>query len=256
MDTPTTSRAPQENPTHVGTAEVDIEPQAGGVVPLDLREAITQLLESIPLDSGGGATLLKALVLSELVVSGPLMRMVEIGVYRGRLLLPLALTAKWRATGEVIGIDPYSAQAAEQHDAHACQLDLVAWPHEIDWDGLHTEVNRIIVSHGVQRWCRVLRMRSEDAAQRFAAGSIDLLHIDGNHDHASVMRDVELYLPKVKTGGYVVLDDTSWSSVWPVYRYLQAHHEPVFQLFDCRGVTADGVGGNDFAVFRMLESVL
>jgi hypothetical protein len=256
MDTPTTNRPPHGHATYLDPAEVDSALRVEEHVSPELRNAIEQLLELIPLDSGGGATLVKALLLSELIVHGRLTRVVEIGVYRGRLLLPLALTAKWRATGEVIGIDPYSAQAAEQHDAHACSLDLKKWPHEIDWDGVYTGVHSTIVSHELQRWCRVLRQRSEDAAQQFATESIDLLHIDGNHDRASVIRDVELYLPKVKTGGYIVLDDASWSSVWPAYRYLQANHELVFQLLDCRGVTANGVGGNDFAVFRIIESAL
>ncbi len=227
-------------------------PQIDAVSP-GLRDAIEQLLDSIPADAGGGASSLKALVLSDLMITQRLQSVVEIGVYRGRLLLPLALTAMSQGAGEVIGIDPYTAQAAEQHDEHASPLDLETWPHGIDWDGLYAQVNLAIANHGLERWCRVLRTRSEDSARKFSAGAIDLLHIDGNHDHASVIRDVELYVPKVKIGGYVVLDDTSWASVWPVYRQLQATHELVFHLFDSRGISTGEGGGNDFAIFRILD---
>ncbi len=225
-------------------------PQIDAVSP-SLRDAIEKLLDSIPADTGGGASPLKALVLSNLIITHGLQRAVEIGVYRGRLLLPLALTAKSRGLGEIIGIDPYSAQAAEQHDEHACPFDLKTWPHGVDWDGLYAQVNRTIANHHLERWCRVLRARSEESAREFQTGAIDLLHIDGNHDRASVMRDAELYVPKVKIGGYVVLDDTSWASVWPVYRQLQATHELIFHLFDCRGISMDGIGNNDFAIFRV-----
>jgi methyltransferase family protein len=227
-------------------------PQIDAVSP-GLRDTIEQLLESIPVDTGGGASPLKALVLADLIITQRLQCVVEIGVYRGRLLLPLALTAKSQGAGEVIGIDPYSAQAAEQHDEHASPLDLKAWPHAIDWDGLYAQINRAIADNGAERWCRVMRTCSEDSAHQFPTGTIDLLHIDGNHDQASVIRDVELYVPKVKVGGYVVLDDTSWASVWPVYRQLQATHELVFHLFDCHGISMDGMGGNDFAIFRILD---
>jgi len=39
---------------------------------------------------------------------------------------------------------------------------------------------------------------------------IDILHIDGNHEEISSCRDVELYVPKLKTGGYLWFDDANW----------------------------------------------
>lgn len=36
---------------------------------------------------------------------------------------------------------------------------------------------------------------------------IDILYIDGAHDSASVARDIVLYVPLVKPGGYVIFDD-------------------------------------------------
>jgi Methyltransferase domain len=208
---------------------------------------------SIPLDSGGGASLLKALVLADLIIDRPVLRMVEIGIYRGRLLLPLALVMKWREAGEIVGIDPYSATAAEQHDDHDRGIDLRSWAHSVDWDGLHQEVLQNIRRFDVEGCCHVVRARSADAVDKFPAGSIDLLHVDGNHDRAAVLRDVELYVPRVSTGGYVVLDDASWPSVRPVFEHLHKHHELIFQLFDGKGVTIDGIGGNDFAVFRIRD---
>jgi hypothetical protein len=210
-------------------------------------------IESVELDAGGGATLLKALMLADLIVERPVLRAVEIGVYRGRLLLPLALVMKWRGTGDVFGIDPYSVTSARQCDEHEVGIDLRNWPDTVDWDGLYDEVSRSISLLHLGSYCHLVRARSADAAQQFPLGSIDLLHIDGNHDRAEVAHDAELYLPRVSAGGYVVLDDPSWSSVRPVMEALSAHHELLFRLFDGKGIATDGVGGNDFALFRLCQ---
>jgi len=224
---------------------------SGALLPESLRAEMADMLARIPLDSGGGATLLKVLMLGDLIVERPVARAVEIGVYRGRLLLPLALVMRWRGEGEILGIDPYSAVAAEQHDEHEVGIDLRSWPSTIDWEELHDGVHGAIVSSGLEPFARLVRARSEDVAGTFEPGSIDLLHVDGNHDAAAVAADAELYLPLVCTGGYVVLDDPSWASVRPVFDDLCARHELLFRLYDGRGLSADGVGGNDFAVFRL-----
>ena len=41
-------------------------------------------------------------------------------------------------------------------------------------------------------------------------GEIALLHIDGNHDEASVALDVSLWTRHVRSGGWLVLDDYVW----------------------------------------------
>jgi len=37
--------------------------------------------------------------------------------------------------------------------------------------------------------------------------NIDLLYIDGNHQYKYVYKDLELYYPKIKQGGYIIGDD-------------------------------------------------
>src|SRR5262249_27078251 len=98
-------------------------------------------------------------------------RAVEIGVYRGRLLLPLALVMKRRKSGEIIGIDPYSATAAKQYDDHEVPVDLRRWPSSIDWDGVYRQVLRGISRFGVEAHCRIVRARSQDVADEFPDAS-------------------------------------------------------------------------------------
>ena len=45
-------------------------------------------------------------------------------------------------------------------------------------------------------------MRGEEAAEKFEDESFDLVYIDASHWYKDVVKDIELWLPKVKKGGY------------------------------------------------------
>lgn len=228
-------------------------PLVGNVLDPRLRTDLEQVSASIPVDDGGGSSPLKVLLLAQLIVAEDLSRIVEIGVYRGRLMLPLARVLWWLGRGEMVGIDPYSAEAAVQRDVEREGIDLVAWPSTIDWDGLHREVEEAIARLELGERARLVRKRSEEAAEEFAAQPIDMLHVDGNHDEVAVRRDLELYLPHVRPGGLLVMDDIAWPSVRPVYEELAHRHEVVFSLIE-NGLYLWPEGGpNDFAVLRIGE---
>ncbi|XXX77637.1 class I SAM-dependent methyltransferase [Sorangium sp. So ce134] len=53
----------------------------------------------------------------------------------------------------------------------------------------------------------VLRMPSTDAAARFADASLDLVFLDGSHDRAAVLADLEAWWPKLRPGGVLAGHD-------------------------------------------------
>lgn len=55
----------------------------------------------------------------------------------------------------------------------------------------------------------LLRMRFEEAIQRFDDGSIELLHIDGFHTYEAVKNDFETWSPKVAPGGIILFHDVA-----------------------------------------------
>lgn len=52
-----------------------------------------------------------------------------------------------------------------------------------------------------------LQMDSCEASNHFEDNSLDVVYIDMTHTHEAVKRDIECWLPKVKTGGYIAGHD-------------------------------------------------
>ena len=57
----------------------------------------------------------------------------------------------------------------------------------------------------------MIRKSSFDAVNDFEDESIDIVFIDANHSYESVKNDIDLWLPKVKTGGVLSGHDYSIS---------------------------------------------
>jgi predicted O-methyltransferase YrrM len=219
----------------------------GGNLTAELRAEIAGIVESISLDFGGGCSPVKALMLADLIVREKLATVLEIGVYRGRGLFPLAAAVRAGSGGIATGIDPWSAEAAVQNDHHALAPGVREWAVAHPWEETYQEVVERRRDLGLEAHCRLIRSTATLAAPRFPPQSLDLVHIDGNHDRRAVQRDVDNYLPKLRPGGFLVMDDVSWTSIRPVVIDLIDRHRLVFALSDFLGVEQP----SDFAVIQV-----
>jgi len=55
--------------------------------------------------------------------------------------------------------------------------------------------------------CRLMKMTSAEAAPQIEDGSLDIVYIDGNHTLPHVTKDIQLWLPKVRSGGVIAGHD-------------------------------------------------
>jgi len=205
---------------------------------------IKEVLKRIPIDFGGGCSLHKASVMAWLIKVFGLNVSLDIGVYRGRSLFPQAVAHKCGSGGVVYGVDPWSAFEASEDDNVELKEKIDEFVKNTDFDELFVSVDTLNNELALTSHCVLVRKTSAQASPWFAEQQIrfDLIHVDGNHDTERVMEDLELYLPKLNPGGFIVLDDVSWDSVKPAYDKLQSKMKLLYKKTD-KGKM------NDFAVF-------
>jgi hypothetical protein len=211
-----------------------------------LRSQINELLSRVPLDFGGGCSASKAYVMATLIRELRLTASLDIGVYRGRSLLPQALAHRRYTGGIAYGVDPWSRQEALQRDTADLRSALDRFVETTDFDAIYGDVQRLIKEAGLDANCSLVRKTSAAAAVHFRETGLTfgLIHIDGNHDTAVVVQDVRDFEPLLRPGGMLILDDVSWSSVRPAYDMIESRMRKLFQRVDAV---------NDYAVFWKME---
>jgi predicted O-methyltransferase YrrM len=148
------------------------------------------------------------------VLAGQSALCVEIGVFGGQSFFAMA----WgNPKARLIAIDPWTAAEAAQECAPGAEEAYY-------WDGLHAEFIENLHRFTAHGRTTVLRMTSE-LALNFVQEPIDLLHIDGNHSENKALFDVKNWLPKMRKGGVIVMDDVNWQSVKLAAEWLKEHSE-------------------------------
>lgn len=125
---------------------------------------------------------------------------VEVGVWSGRSLIPMAIACR-EYDGTVIAIDPWEPrESVIGQDATNSE-----W-----WGNVnHEEIYQYFLKQ-YQTWglnnIDVRRMPSDKVKP---PSHISFLHIDGNHGDQEI-RDVRRFASKVRAGGLCFVDDIAW----------------------------------------------
>lgn len=149
---------------------------------------------------------------------------VDVGTYSGRALMPVAWALKKNGSGHVLGIDPYSNAACvegwpegQEHSGWDCNSLLPYYQKALD----------AIKRFGVGQYASIFVEKSLNAVTQFGDATIDLIHIDGNHSEASALADVTAWLPKMKPGSHLWMDDVGWESTQKAVAFLDANCDVV-----------------------------
>ena len=148
----------------------------------------------------------KASVLMDFIFLLKPQTILEIGVWGGKSLIPMAFATRANQTeGHVYGIDPWSSDESIKGMEGA----NYEWWNQVDHSGILKGLERSIKQLDLGDYITLIRSTSE-AADSTIIGSIDMLHIDGNHSEEASLIDVEKWVPQVRSGGLIIFDDVNW----------------------------------------------
>lgn len=147
----------------------------------------------------------KASILIDIILACKPKTILEVGVWAGKSLVPMAYTLKLIGKGKIYGIDPWDTYASIQGVMH--EVTRTFWmlaDHEEIFQGL----NKQLKEFDLQNYVELIRSTSADAP---LLQDIDILHIDGNHSDETSYIDVTKWVPQVRNGGFIIFDDINWS---------------------------------------------
>lgn len=164
----------------------------------------------------GWCSKFKASVLVDLVLMLKPENVVEVGVFGGKSLVPMAIACQSINKGVVTGIDPWSADRSIEGMDGANFNWWGSINHEAILNHLISKINHFELNE----WIVLSRNTSEGAEP---IQNIDILHIDGNHSEKAAEFDIKKWVPLVRKGGVVIMDDINWDGPKKAMEWLNMH---------------------------------
>lgn len=204
---------------------------------MNLPEHIDSFIRHIMPKMEGWCSTEKAVSLARNVLNTQSSTCVEIGVFAGRSLLAVALALRELGRGKVYGIDPWDSAISnagwtDQNDPKGANREF--WGRQKMHDDVYDQCAAYVASLGLSDYVVLLRKTASEALPTIqGVGEIDFLHIDGNHSEETSLFDVENYVPLVKRGGSVWVDDMDWPTTRGAYSRLLEMAQPEVMVGSC-----------------------
>lgn len=128
---------------------------------------------------------------------------VDIGAFTGSSVLPVAATLKYLNNGKTFAVDAFSNEVATRNMSK--DDPNRSWWSTVDMKAIRKLFNQMTKTWNLSGYCTLLAEDSYTAIDKIP--EIDFLHIDGDYSEKGSLSDVEKYLPKVKSGGYILLSN-------------------------------------------------
>jgi len=192
-----------------------------------MTEELKQLIRVQLAKMNGWCSEAKAFDLCSTVIEMRPETVVEIGVFAGKSLICIAHGLRHNQRGRVYGIDPW--------EKGECMVDEIeankSWWASVDIDGIYAEAQRHVSENAFSGYVTLMRESSASASKFFGCyAHIDILHIDGNHSEWTSTHDVAVWIPRVKNGGMIFMDDVNWPSTETARKLLAKRCELLRQV--------------------------
>jgi predicted O-methyltransferase YrrM len=142
---------------------------------------------------------------------------VDIGVFAGRSTVAMGMAARELITSHVYGIDPWKIDSAIEGDN--VEENAKWWKERANLQEMHWQTMFVLWAHRLDQWVTIIRNASQYVHQLFPV--IDFINIDGNHTESASCRDVELYLPRLRSGSFLMFDDSDWGSTQKALKMIE-----------------------------------
>jgi predicted O-methyltransferase YrrM len=125
---------------------------------------------------------------------------VEVGSWKGRSTIALALALGRPPNGHVFAIDPHTG--SQEHRTGGVKVDT------------YPDFVRNLQVSGVEDVVRPMRMTSHEARPHFGDHSVDVLYIDGSHEYEDVRLDIHDWSSALADGAMAAFNDAFWPGVY------------------------------------------
>lgn len=196
----------------------------------NFKEETINQLRSIP----GWCSKDKALLMMDLVKEHEFQTCVEIGVFGGASLFPIAKALHYKGSGVIWGIDAWDPEVAIKGLNPVTQKNDYDWWRELDLSHFYALTCNLINMNDFWGNCKLVRMQAAYALDLFEDESIDFIHFDGNHTDPYAYQDIAEYFPKVKDGGYILLNDAFWLSLRQSLVFLLERTDAITEVHPSR----------------------
>jgi predicted O-methyltransferase YrrM len=176
----------------------------------------TAIFEYIP-HQEGWTTPERACEMARLILETKAQVCVDIGVFAGRSTIAMGFAARELGTSMVYGIDPWKIEAAVEGDN--VEQNAKWWKEKSNLEEMHRQTMHSIWAHRLDQWVTIIRNASQYVANLFPV--VDFLNIDACHTEIASCRDVNLYLPRLRQGGYLTFDDADWDTTQPALKLIE-----------------------------------
>ena len=166
-----------------------------------LTDHVCTVLPSLP----GWCSKEKAMNFIDLVLEVKPKVCVEIGVFGGSSLFPVASALKFLEEGIVIGIDPWDKLECIKNLSLKEDENHLDWWSKVPMDSIYQSYLTMLKRYELEKYCKTIKKTAEKAAPEIH--EIDILYMDAMYSEKKAEEILKLYLPKVRSGGYVWLND-------------------------------------------------
>lgn len=142
---------------------------------------------------------------------------VELGVFGGRSLFPMALAHFQANDGLAFGFDTWDNVAPISDENSPVNNE---WWAKVAISDVRAQCYASLEQFGLVDYCGLFTMKTVAGAEKFLDKSVTLIHQDSSHNFTTISEELKAWAPKLAVGGFWVTDDNDWPETQKGYALL------------------------------------